>query len=66
MFSHIGPACRNTLTQSSIKFTVSLSLYETVQSVTLRSGVVGDIPPTDNSNVIAYLFGPSNQAPTGV
>lgn len=57
---------RNTLTQSSIAYTVHLSLYNTVEQVTLRSGVIGDIPPTDNSNVIAYLFGPSNTSPTGV
>ena len=56
---------RNTLTQSSISYRVSLTLYKTVQSITLRSGVIGDIPPNDNSNVIAYLFGPSNDAPTG-
>lgn len=58
--------CRNTITQSTIAYTVQLTLYNTVQSVTLRSGVIGDTPPTDNSNVIAYLFGPSNESPTGV
>ncbi|CAL5220477.1 g2501 [Coccomyxa viridis] len=56
---------RNTFTQSSIAYTVELTLYNTVQSVTLRSGVIGDTPPSDNSNVIAYLFGPSNESPTG-
>ena len=62
----IASASRNTFTQSSIAYTVELTLYNTVQSVTLRSGVIGDTPPTDNSNVIAYLFGPSNESPTGV
>lgn len=56
---------RNTFSQSSINYRISLTLYKTVQSITLRSGVIGDIPPNDNSNVIAYLFGPSNDAPTG-
>ena len=57
---------RNTFTQSSIAYTIDLTLYKTVEQITLRSGVVGDIPPADNSNVIAYLYGPSNTAPSGV
>lgn len=57
---------RRTIRQSDVEYRVELSRYDGVQSVQLKYGALGYVDKNAGvSDLLAYLYGPSNTSPTG-